>query len=151
MSRPLPPHVKRSVYLIVLAGSIAWGYYFFDCVTADYDNYAMFSGEMAHYTIANHHGDELTVRTSVGDGRRDVNVISLRHPHQWFSTPLFTVVSGSIWVDLLWRDDDHAEVALDFDKDAKASTPVTAVGPFHIKYILGVVRHGDPQQGYSLQ
>ena len=101
-------------------------------------------------TVVNHRGDKLRVYTDLIDSPPFVTVVTLKRAHDWFPTTLLTVTGEGLWVDLRWCDDDHAEVAMDFDKDDKVGAPVTTARTIQIKYLFGSEYYSPPHHGYEI-
>lgn len=154
MPRSLSRYSRRWVVPLGVAAVIVLvplGYFAGCYLIAMYEfSKMMYERDIEDCAIANHRGDELRVHTDVGGPPPFKTVVTLRRADDWFSTTLLNVTSQSLWVDLRWRDDDHAEVAMDFDDNPIVGTPVESVGRVKITYFFGTEYHSPPHHGYEI-
>lgn len=112
---------------------------------------AIYSQGFEHYATRNGRGDKLSVDTVVNHAAPFVTVVTLRRAWGLSSTTLVTVTSSTLWVDLRWRDDDHAEISFSSDPDSLAGQPVSHVGPIQFTYSFQHTNEPLRPHGYVIE
>ena len=112
---------------------------------------AMYELEVENYTTTNKRGDELSVTTDTHAGAPYKTVVTLSRVHRWFSSALVTVTSTTLWVDLRWRDDDHAEISFSSDHNGKMEGAVGNIGAIQFKYSFEHKEESAVPHGYIIE
>jgi len=111
----------------------------------------IYKSEVERYATTNCRGDKLSVTTDTHGGAPFKTIVKLRRARHWFATTLVTITSTTLWIDLRWRDVDHAKITISSDTDGKATRPIAEVGPIHIDYSLAHKNKYAIPHGYRIE